>query len=800
MQVSYKWLQKFIDLDLSYQELSKILTQIGLEVEYVHKIDEGIENIVIGEIKEIEKHPKADRLHITRVDVGDQTLQIVCGASNIFEGAKVPIARVGVTLPSGMTIKEAKLMGVVSYGMICSEDELGLVEERQPGVMILSEQCQAGDSFTKKLGLDDVVFELSVTPNMAHTLSMIGVAREVAAFTNKELKMPKYAVTESDQSVTDFVKVKIEAEDLCPRYTARVIQGVKIGESPDWLKQALQRAGIRSINNVVDVTNYVMLEMGQPLHAFDYDTIAGSEIVVRRAKTDEKITTLDEKERNLDNEMLLICDINKPLGIAGVMGGLNSEVTDATTNILLESAYFNPISIRKTSRGFGLISEASYRFERGVDINRVEEASNRAIQLIQDVAGGEILKGMIDVYPQKIAQRMITLRVERVCSLLGIELGRSQIVTLLEKLGYVVNEVAGDLKVTVPSYRGDVSLEADLIEDIARIYGYDNIPKQQLESKGLRGHLTWSQSLEDETKRFLTGMGLNETINFSFVNRNVFDRIQLSPEHPWRNVLEIMNPLSEEYAILRTTLIPDMLKVAEYNVKRQVKKVCIFELAKVFLPVEGKTLPNEPRRLTCFVTGIAPNQLWGQNADEFYYLKGVLEAFAKRFEIGELEFEKVKLDCFHPGRTAIVKIANEPLGYIGEVHPDVLQNYDLEGRAAIFEINFEKIVELAAKTRRFKDLVKYPAVNRDIALLVDQEIPVHQIYKLIQSVNTEYLEEVKLFDLYQGKQIPEGKKSLAFALKYRACDRTLTDDDINSIIKDILDIVKEKLGAEIRSI
>lgn len=798
MQVSCKWLKEYVDYHLTPEELADLLTAGGLEVEGIEAPGKGIKDIVIGEIQEIAQHPDADKLSVTKVNVGSEVLEIVCGAKNIFVGAKVPIARIGVKLPGGLKIEKAKLRGVTSYGMICSEDELGLKEERQPGVMILEGNCKAGDSFIEFMGLDDAVLVLKITPNFAHALSMLGVAREVAARIGQQVRMPEIRVQETGPAVSSLAAVEIHDLDLCPRYTARVIRGVKVGESPEWLQRRLEAAGVRSINNVVDATNYVLMELGQPLHAFDYDKIRDHKVVVRRTRDMEELVTLDEKLRKLDSDVLGICDAESPICLAGVMGGANSEVTEETTSVLLESAYFNPVTVRKTARRFALPSEASYRFERGVDINMVIEASNRAIQLIQNLAGGEIASGIIDVYPEPIIPQVIHLRTAKVCNLLGITLSRDEIALLLKRLHFGVEVTGEDLNVTVPTFRGDVTLEADLVEEIARLYGYNNILGTLPVSAYRMGRMTRAQHMEDVTREFMNSVGFNESWNFSFINPNAYDKIRLKPEHEWRNSIRLLNPLSEEYAVMRRTLLPDLLKTVSFNVKRQAEEVLVYELARVYHPRGEGELPEEPQILAAAVRGLKEVDPWKQNAAGFFYLKGVLEAYAEKFGLGELTFEKAQHDSLHPGRTAVVKVKRQEIGYLGEVHPDVLANYDLEDRVTVMELNFAKMVELFSSERRFSELPKFPALTRDIALLVNESVNTQAIQAVIRTTGSEYLERVDLFDLYQGAQVPTGKKSMAFAMSYRAKDRTLTDAEVNAVMEELLSRLKNELGAEIR--
>lgn len=798
MLVSYRWLQEFVNFDLTPDELAELLTQSGLEVEAIEFLGQGLEQIVIGQIKEILKHPNADKLSLTKVDIGDQVLEIVCGAKNIFTGAKVPIARMGVALPNGMQIGQAKLRGVASFGMICSEDELGLSADRQPGVMIIERECQSGDKFIQVMDLDDYILELSITPNYAHCLSVIGVAREIAARVDQPLLKPELVVLESEERVEKMAEIEVLDPDLCLRYSARIIRGVRVSSSPEWLQNRLKVCGIRPINNVVDATNLVLLEMGQPLHAFDYDQLTGGKIVVRRAQREEKIVTLDGQEQILDEEVLCICDAEKPVCIAGVMGGANSEVTDQTVNVLLESAYFNPVSTRKAARKFAIHSEASYRFERGVDIDAVIAASARASQLIKELAGGEILEGIIDVYPEVVLPPKINLRTTRVGSLLGITLSRDEIAALLKRLFFDVEVNGNDLDVSVPSFRGDITRETDLIEEIARLYGYNNIPSQLPVAPYRIGRLTKSQLLEDQTKEFMNAMGLNETIHFSFINANFADKLNLNLKDEWRKTIKIFNPLSEEYGVMRRSLIPDCLRTIAFNSRRQNDQIGIFELARIYIPGDD-ILPTELRMLTAGVSGWQKDDRWKQNAAGYYHLKGILDVYAAKFGLGELIYEEGQHPVFHPGRTALIKAKGQKIGYLGEVHPDVLENYQLKNRVAIFELDFEKLVQLSDPKRNFTALPKHPALTRDLALVVDQKISTQEIEDLITAFGSEYLEKAEFFDLYQGQQLPQGKKSMAFALSYRAKDRTLTDDEVNIVFGELLKTLSNRLGAEIRS-
>ncbi|SDC29405.1 phenylalanyl-tRNA synthetase beta subunit [Candidatus Frackibacter sp. WG11] len=797
MKVSYKWLQEYIDFDYTPEELAAKLTMAGLEVDDVVYQDEGLENVVIGEILEIKEHPNADKLSICQVDLGTTKEEIVCGAKNMEEGDKVPTASVGTTLPNGMEIDEVELRGVKSRGMLCSADELGLQEERAEGLMILDSNLETGSQFAKALELDDIIFELDLTPNYSDCLSMIGVAREVAAMTGNQLQLPEVEYSATGPEVKELTSIEVEDEDLCPRYTVRVIKDVEVKESPLWLQRRLKAAGIRPINNIVDITNYILMEFGQPLHAFDYDQLTENRIVVRRAKSGEKLLTLDDEERELDEDMLVIADAQEPICVAGVMGGANSEVTERTTNILLESANFDPISIRQTAKKLGLHSESSHRFERGVDVNSTDLASQRAIKLILDLAGGEVAKGVIDLYPNPVEPLELNLNVNRINRLLGTDIGEDEMIELLTNLEFEVEEENDNLIVKVPTFRGDISREADLVEEIARMYGYDQIEPVLASGPILQGKKTWQQSLEDKTLNLLTGLGLTEVKTFSFTSQTIFDEIKLPEDSDLRDTVKLNNPLSSEHEVMRTTLLPNLLEVLNRNISRNVDEVKIFELGRAFTPQEGE-LPEERLLLSGALMEKNENEIWDLDASNFFALKGVIEEYFTALNIEDYEFNNSEHPSLHPGRTAIIKVKGEEVGILGEVHPDLIDNYDLLPRTVLFELEFEIIVKHANDDLVYRELPKYPASTRDIALVVDVEVTSQDLENIINGVAGDLLETIELFDLYQGKQVEEGTKSLAYSLTYRAQDRTLTDDEINKLQSQIEDRLDEEFGAKIR--
>ncbi|MFO7820126.1 MAG: phenylalanine--tRNA ligase subunit beta [Halanaerobacter sp.] len=798
MKVSYNWLQEYIDFDYSPEELAHELTMVGLEVEAVEKLGAEIEDVIIGEVEEIKEHENADKLSVCKVDIGDEVAQIVCGADNMNEGDKVPVAPVGMEMPDGMKIEEVELRGVKSSGMMCSTNELNLPDDGVDGLYILKEDVTIGEQLIKELNLDDVILEFDLTPNYAHCLSIIGVAREVAAITGNKLELPDLDLEEVDKSIDDVIDVRVKDSDLAPRYAGRVIRDVEVKESPDWLKNRLEAVGIGAVNNIVDITNYILMELGQPLHAFDYDKLAGQEIIVRRAKEGEKLFTLDEEERELDEDMLVIADGEKPVCLGGVMGGANSEVTEETTTLFLESANFAPGSVRKTAKKLKIHSDSSHRFERGVDINGVEYALDRAAELIADIADGEVLEGYKDIYPNEVKPQEIMLRPQRVRDILGVELAKIKIKSYLENLHFDVDDRGANLLVKVPTYRVDVDKEIDLIEEIARAYGYGRVEPMKARAALKQGKKTWQQKVEAKTKDLLTDLGLFEVQNYSFINQDEFDKLNLAEDSKLRNVVEINNPVTEEHTIMRTTLLASLLENISLNLNRGREDISIFELNTVFLPCEDTKLPQERLKLSCAVMRDDLEDRWQVNATGFFYLKGILEDYFRQLGIEEVQFIRGEFPALHPGRTAEVVVEGESIGYLGELHPDVQENYDLSQRVTVCELDFAALVEAATAKREYQQLPKYPALSRDIALVVEEEVTSKEIKDLILELGSDIIESIELFDLYQGEQLEEGDKSLAYSIKYRVADRTLTDDEVNQVQAEIEEKLNQKLGAHIR--
>ncbi|MCF6092514.1 phenylalanine--tRNA ligase subunit beta [Microaerobacter geothermalis] len=811
MKVSYQWLKEYVDLsDVTPQELADKLTLSGIAVDVVESLNRGVSKVVVGYVTSKEKHPEADKLSLCRVRVeeGKEELQIVCGAQNVNAGQKVPVALVGATLPGGVKIKRAKLRGIESQGMICSAKELGLKDkllskEQQEGILVLSPELKIGTDITEVLGLQDYVLELDLTPNRSDCLSMLGVAYEVAAILGKEVKIPSPAVKEElDSDTEEHVKVQIDQPDHCYRYTARYIENVQLGPSPQWLKNRLMAAGIRPINNVVDITNYVMLEYGQPLHAFDYDEVSGGEIVVRTAFDGEKMVTLDEVERTLDEGMLLITDGNKPVGIAGVMGGANSEVKPSTKKILLESAYFSGPSIRKTSRKLGLRSEASLRFEKGVDIERVVLALDRAAQLMEELAGGKVAKGMVDQYPVQMKPVSIPLRISVVNEVLGTDLNRSQIKSIMDRLQFLTEEEGDHLVVHIPTRRGDITIEADLIEEVARLYGYDEIPTTLPVGPANPGGLTREQHLRRKIKDLLNGMGLTETITYSFTDNG--RSLEWEGIHGHVRPIPLTMPMSEERSVLRTSLVPHLLESAAYNINRQQQQVALFEMGRVYLAEEETLtkLPDELLHLAGLITGpwVAHHWVASTQTSDFYLIKGMLEELFDQLGV-TVRYQSAVREGMHPGRTANIWLEaggkQVMLGYLGQVHPVWEGYYDLD-ETYVFELNLNQLFSHMKEMGTYTQLPKYPSISRDIAVVVHNSIPAESLEKTIREAAGDLLEQIRLFDVYVGEKIGKGLKSVAFSLIYRHPERTLTDEEVNQLQDKVISSLRVEHGGELR--
>lgn len=791
MKVSYKWLKELVDFDWSPEELAGKLTDAGVEVETITPLGSGLEKVVVGEIKRVQKHPQAEHLSVCEVEIGSEFLQIVCGAPNVKEKAKVPVALIGARLPLGMEVTKTTLRGVDSFGMICSEKELGISED-QKGIMILDPQLRIGLSISVVLDLEDWILDLDLTPNRADCLSIIGVARDVAALFGSSVKKPQIEFTETEESTKDWVEVEIEDSVACPRYAARVLKDVKIKSSPFWLKRKLESVGMRSINNVVDVTNFVMMETGHPLHAFDYDLFSQKKVVVRRAKSEEKFITLDQVERVLNNEILLITDGKKPVAIAGIMGGIESEVSTNTKNVLLESAYFDPKVIRRGRIYLGISTEASQRFERGVDPNGVINAANRACQFLEELAGGKVLKGVVDNYPHPIVPAQVTLRPQRVNQILATNLKPQEMVQILKRLDMEVRENQ-DLKVTIPTFRPDLCREIDLIEEIARIYGYDKIKTSLRASGHLVTHKTEEDQLVNNLKRFLVGKGFFEVLTNNLVDPKISKK--LCPD--LLNV-KLQNPLSEEMSVLTTSLAHNLLSVINWNKNRKEEDLRIFELGKVFIAKENK-MPQERLHLGLALSGKRNPIHWGMEGSgvDFYDVRGVLESLADDLYLS-FRLDPKKNALLKSDSSFEIRIDGESVGILGEGREEILELFEIKDKVFIAELDFEKLLVYISKEKPFLPLPKFPPVDRDMAIVVDEEVLSERISEKIKIVGGDLIEEIILFDVYRGKQIPPGKKSLAYSIRYRLKGKTLTDEEVEKIHQKVISGLEESFKASLR--
>ncbi|MEL7566991.1 MAG: phenylalanine--tRNA ligase subunit beta [Dehalobacterium sp.] len=804
MKVSYKWLKQYVDIDISPEELATRLTMAGIAVEHVAHLGQGIKGVVVGEVLEIKPHPEADKLVVCNVNLGREVIQIVTGATNVKANHRVPVAPVGSELPGGFKLRKAKLRGLESYGMMCSAQELGIDEtlvgpESRDGILILSPDSPIGEDIVSVLNLDDAVLEFELTPNRSDCLSVINIAREVGAILKKPVQLPEINLSESKESVFDLASVEVWDQELCNRYAARIVKDVKLKPSPQWMQHYLRCAGIRPINNVVDISNYVMLEMGQPLHTFDYETLAGHKIIVRRAEDQEKMFTLDGQERTFNEETLLICDGERPVAVAGVMGGLDTEVTENTHHILIEAARFHPVSIRRTSKRLGLRSESSLRFEKSLDVYNTINAAHRAAQLMAELAGGQVVRGVIDVLGDLPNKTVVTLREKRVNQILGTNLTITEILTFMENLKFPTEVYQDELKVTIPTYRQDISREIDLIEEVARLNGYDQIPVSLPSGATTEGKKTRFQGFEDKVRDYLTGAGFMEVINYSFINPKDFDRINLPQESSLRNVVEIKNPLSDEQSVMRTTLVPGLLEAASRNTSRRNLDLAIFECGRVFLPHDGK-LPQEPLMLGGVISG-KKERGWNREPQvfDFYFLKGIFEGMFERLGIEKWSLKAESFPGFlHPGRAGNVFIGDTYVGFIGEVHPSVQENYHLEYRTYVFQVYLNEIMEKALDVVKYQPVPKYPSVDRDMALVVSDDTPAQAIAEIIWQNGENILTNVTLFDVYKGAQIPAGFKSLAYSLTFQSGEKTLTDDEVSSVFQKIKECLSGKFGVELR--
>jgi phenylalanyl-tRNA synthetase beta chain len=803
MFVSYKWLQDYIDLTgVTATELAEKITKSGIEVEGVEILNDGIQGVVVGHVLEREQHPNADKLSKCLVDVGgEQPVQIICGAPNVAQGQKVAVATVGAVLPGNFKIKRAKLRGEESNGMICSLTELGIEgkvvpKEYSEGIFVFPAGAEVGVDAISMLNRDDEILELSLTPNRADCLSMLGVAYEVAAILGREVKLPETHLQPSNEKASDYVKIVVEAKEDNPLYVAKIIKNVKIGPSPLWMQTRLMAAGIRPHNNVVDITNYILLEYGQPLHAFDYDRLGSKEILVRRAVDGEKFITLDDAERTLTSDHLVITNGTEPVALAGVMGGANSEVTSDTTTVLLESAYFNGATVRKASKDHGLRSEASARFEKGVDPNRVRAAGERAAYLMAKYAGGEVLEGAAEADTLTVEPAVVSITLEKINRVLGTDLVMNDVKQIFDRLQFGVSIEEDTITVTAPTRRGDIKIEEDLLEEVARLYGYDNIPKTLPIGSTTPGRLSEYQQKRRVVRQYLEGAGLYQAVTYSLTSEEKASQFALEK----RDTIRLSMPMSEERSILRLSIMPQLLEVLKYNSARQNDSLGVYETGAVFLANGKDTLPSEKEHLAAAITGLWSSHSWQgeKKAVDFFVIKGILEGmFAKLGLLEQVQFVQAQVDGMHPGRTAELHLNGEKIGFIGQVHPTVQKELDLKD-TYVFELSLKAVLEAETPALQYEAIPRFPSITRDIALVVNRETVSGTLKEIIVTAGAPLLKEAEVFDLYEGDKMEAGKKSIAFSLKYVDPERTLTDEEVTKIHNRVLEALEEKAGAVLR--
>ena len=800
MKVTYNWLKEFVDFDLTPEQLGDMLTMLGLELEGMEKLGEGMDDVVIARVEEKRQHPNADKLSLCRVNNGSEVLDVVCGAQNFQQGDTVALAQIGATLPGDFKIKRSKIRGEESCGMLCSEKELGLADD-SAGIMVLPADLPLGTPVFAALGMKDTLMEIGLTPNRADCLSVAGIAREIAAKLGKTIRYPDTAITEGAEPATATIGVTIEDAELCPRYAARYISGCTIAPSPEWLVSRLKAVGMRSINNVVDITNLVMMELGHPLHAFDCDRLTEKRIVVRRAGEGELFTTLDDQQRTLTADDLVICDAARPVALAGVMGGQNSEIADDTKNILLESAWFRPAAIRRTAKRLGLHTESSHRFERGADIGMVTRALDRAASLIAQLAGGIVAGGIVDAYPGKGDRPVITLRPERVGALLGIEVPRAEVADILTRLECGVSDSPdGTMAVVPPTYRIDIEREIDLVEEVARMKGFDAIPASMPIARVESDLPTQAQRLERAVRNILVDHGMNEIINFSFTSPDAADKLMLADDDVRRTAIKLANPLVAEQSVMRTTLLPGVLEVVARNTSFRTMDLKLFEIRRRYLPT-GEEMPYEPLCIAGALTGLRSGSSWNvsREAVDFYDVKGIIENLLEQLQIGGVSWAADTPEpYYHPGKSCSVMAGNRKVGSFGEIHPAVQANFDIDKPVYAFELDFDALVKLAGRKRTITAPSRFPDSARDIALLAPDEVTAEQILQTVRSVKAREIEAVEIFDLYKGQGIQEGFKSIAIRLRYRSYERTLTDDEISTVHGRVVGALMNKLNVSIR--
>lgn len=817
MRVSWKWLNELIEVKMKPAELADLMTMSGVAVDNVEYMQKGVSGVKVGKILELTRHPQADKLFVCKIDAGEGKVRtIVTGADNLHAGDIVPVALPGAELPGGKKITPTVFREVESEGMLCSAEEIGLdpdklLAEQKEGIYILPDDTAIGADIVEVLNLDDYVLELDLTPNRSDCLAMLNVAWEVAALTGGKVNLPNVEKSTEGGPCAALTRVDIMDTTLCKRYVARIIKNVKIEPSPLWMQLRLMAAGVRPINNIVDVTNYVMMEMGQPLHAFDYDCLKENRIVVRRAQNGETMTTLDGQERNLTTEMLMIADGERSVGIAGVMGGLDTEVTENTKTILLESAFFHGTNIRRTSQALGLRSEASQRFEKTIDIAQTALAADRAVQLMAMIGAGVPVPSRVDCYPQPAIKEPIRLRLGRVNQILGTSLKADRVekillslqVEILEKDASQMMPSENGWLIKTPSWRRDLEKEIDLIEEIARLDGYNKIPTTLPYGPTTQGSRSREQNLRWQLRDLMSAQGLMEVITYSFIHPRHLESLRLPETHFLRETIEIKNPLSEEQGIMRTSLLPGLLDMVARNLNKRNRDFGLYELGKTYHKAgfpDVQPLPMEKWILAAIAVG-RKEKGWASESEayDFFYLKGILENIFARFSIKDVEYRAIPtISWYHPGKAALIVIGGKPAGHLGEIHPLVMESYGLDQPAVTFSLHLDDLLTAYQEVPSYRSIPRYPAVTRDLAVVVPEETPARQVEDLIRQVGQGLLKEIRLFDLYRGPQIGLGNKSLAFALTWQAQDRTMNDEEVNTLHQNILQLLERECGAEIR--
>ncbi|WP_026701438.1 phenylalanine--tRNA ligase subunit beta [Salibacterium aidingense] len=806
MLVSYQWLKDYVDIDdIGVEETAERLTRGGVEVDMLHPRSEGIQNVVVGYVEACDPHPEADKLRVCRVNTGGETASIVCGAPNIKAGQKVITAKPGAVLPGGMKIEKTTLRGQESEGMICSLQEIGIeqklvMKQFMDGIYVFPENAETGGDAIEELALRDTVLELDLTPNRPDCLSMLGVAYEMAALLDRDVIHPETGHQENSESASDYISVQVDVPEDNPYYGAKVVKNIVISASPQWIQNRLTAAGIRPINNVVDITNYVLMEYGQPLHAFDLDKLGSSEIVVRRAQDGESMTTLDEEERTLSSEHMVITNGKEPAALAGVMGGAFSEVQEDTTTVLLEAAYFKPARVRKTSRETGIRSESSIRFEKGIDSGRVEEAAERAAALLEKYAGGEVLQGTVEVDNRPAENKKIQTSTAQLNRLLGMEMSAEEVLSIFRRLRLPAVENNSGIMVEVPTRRPDLDIEVDLAEEAARLYGYEYIPTTLPKGVTTPGFLTADQRKRRRMRRYLERAGLHEALTYTLTSPSHSGRLQLQ-ELPGK--VEVTMPMSEERSTMRTSLLPQLLDTVQYNRNRQITDAAVFEMGSIFIGEEGNTLTTQPQEknvLAAAVTGWWDAHLWQgeKKKTDFFVVKGVLEGLFEEIGIFDhIEFIRSDHNELHPGRSADIYLDGKYAGFLGQMHPSVEKEWEIK-ETYVFQLDVDLLLTFEADPLFYETVPRYPAVTRDIALVVEEQVTAGEVRRVIAEAGGSLLHQVTLFDVYQGEKLEPGQKSLAFSLVYLDPERTLTDEEVAETHNHVLSELQEKVKASLR--